>query len=186
MPLALLFELSRQCKEDGKLKMWLAGSKLPGLGLLSATGTWEYPRYETRAIILCETNRGTPLWFTNLTQLKQKFVEKYPALFVECVQCGAGIKWSFIFWGCQYILYLLLICELSIRTQVQKNSFQRWVCTSGICMRATLFFRPFQVLFPRTNAFHFMNNTLLRGYSIPFFHISNSILKKLFFFFCCW
>lgn len=51
MPLALLFELSRECKEDGKLKIRVAGSQLPGLGLLSATGIWEYPRYETRGII---------------------------------------------------------------------------------------------------------------------------------------
>lgn len=33
----------------------------------------------------------------NLTQLKQKSVEKYRPLFVQSVQWGAGTKWPFIF-----------------------------------------------------------------------------------------
>lgn len=42
-------------------------------------------------------------------------------------------------------------------------------------------FRSLQLLFPKPNIFPFINNTLLRGHSIPFFfYISNSILKKSF------
>lgn len=73
-------------------------------------------------------------------------------------------------------------CTLPHASQVQENNFQKRVCTSGICLCGTLFFRAFQVLFPQTNGLYFMNNTL-RGHSILVFHISNSILFASFV--CC-
>lgn len=75
MPLALLFELSRPRKGDGKSKIQPAGHLMAGLKLLSAPGIWEYPR-----------------WTGDISDAG--LAEK---LLCELCVSGSGIKWLFVF-----------------------------------------------------------------------------------------